>query len=60
MVTDRTAGRAAQPAEEEIKKHGDVLKKQVADAAGQQKQAMPGDGQEHKDARDDDDNWQPP
>ena len=60
MVTDRTAGRAAQPAEEEIKKHGDVLKKQVADAAGQQKQSMRGEGEEHKDARNDDDNWQPP
>ncbi|HYD60948.1 MAG TPA: hypothetical protein VEC35_11365 [Noviherbaspirillum sp.] len=59
MDTDRTAGRAAQPAEEEIKKHGDVLKKQVADAAGQQQKGMPGEGQESKEARDDD-NWQPP
>ncbi len=33
MNTDQTSRRIAQPAEEELKKHGDQLEKQVKDAA---------------------------
>lgn len=36
MNTDQSKDGVAQPAEEEIKKHGDQLKKQVQDAAGEQ------------------------
>lgn len=50
MDTDWTGSRAAQPADEEIKKHGDPLKKHVADVPGQQ---TPGSGQVRQDARDD-------
>jgi hypothetical protein len=38
MNTDQVKGRLAQPADEEIKKHGDQLEKQVRDAAGKQEQ----------------------
>jgi hypothetical protein len=38
MNTDQSKDGVAQPAEEEIKKHGDQLKKQVQDAAGEQLQ----------------------
>jgi hypothetical protein len=48
MDTEQRGSRAAQPAEEEIKKHGDPLKKHVADQAGKQMQ-----GREPQDARDD-------
>lgn len=34
MDTDQNRKRVAEPAEEEIKKHGDQLETQVADAAG--------------------------
>ena len=36
MNTDQKDSGVAQPAEEELKKHGDQLKKQVKDAAGRQ------------------------
>ena len=36
METDRKQGRVAEPAEEEIKKHGDPMKQQVAGAAGKE------------------------
>lgn len=34
MDNDQSKNRLAQPADEEIKKHGDQLEKQVSDAAG--------------------------
>lgn len=34
MNTDQTTRGVAQPADEERKKHGDLLEKQVKDAAG--------------------------
>lgn len=42
MNTDKTRGRVAEPAAEEIKKHGDPFKSQVADAAGKQRQEEEG------------------
>ena len=33
METDKTRHQVAEPAEEEIKKHGDPMRSQVADAA---------------------------
>jgi hypothetical protein len=36
MNNDQSKHRVAQPADEEIKKHGDLLDKQVKDAAGKQ------------------------
>jgi hypothetical protein len=38
MDTNQQKGAAAQPAEEELKKHGDQLAKQVKNAAGQPSQ----------------------
>lgn len=48
MNTDQSTGGVAQPAEEELKKHGDLLKKQVKDAAGEQSQDK--DDEKGKDA----------
>jgi len=36
MKSDKNQGRVAEPAEEEIKKHGDPMKQQVAEAAGKE------------------------
>ena len=36
METDKNQRRVAEPAEEEIKKHGDPMKQQVAEAAGKE------------------------
>jgi hypothetical protein len=36
MNTDQPKSKVAQPADEELKKHGDQLEKQVKDAAGSQ------------------------
>ena len=47
MDTNESRGRVAEPAPEEIKKHGDQLRTQVADAAGKQVRK---DG--HKDGHD--------
>lgn len=47
MNTDQARERAAQPADEELKKHGDQLKKQV-EAAAREKQ--PRDSEQPKDA----------
>ena len=38
MDTDKARKRVAEPAEEEIKKHGDLLKHQVEEAAGKKPQ----------------------
>jgi hypothetical protein len=42
--TKQTGKQVAQPADEELKKHGDQLERQVKDAAGQQER-RPNDGQ---------------